>query len=69
MSEHDWTEVVGAFGVARQLGRHGVMLTYQGWGHGSYTTSPCVAGAVDRYLVDVAPPARGVRCPAVDPPA
>ncbi|MFI6261818.1 alpha/beta hydrolase [Micromonospora sp. NPDC051006] len=56
-----------ATSVARQLGRHGVLLTYQGWGHGSYTTSPCVAGAVDRYLVDVAPPARGLRCPAVDP--
>ncbi|MEV1329826.1 alpha/beta hydrolase [Micromonospora costi] len=58
-----------ATSVARQLGRHGVLLTYEGWGHGSYTTSPCMARAVDRYLLDVTVPARGARCPAVDPVA
>ncbi|MGC4877730.1 alpha/beta hydrolase [Micromonospora sp. DT43] len=56
-----------ATNVARQLGRHGVLLTYEGWGHGSYTTSPCVGRAVDAYLIDQVAPARGTRCPAVDP--
>ncbi|MGW3603186.1 MULTISPECIES: alpha/beta hydrolase [unclassified Micromonospora] len=58
-----------ATNVARQLGEHGVLLTYQGWGHGSYTTSPCVAGAVDRYLTSVVVPRPGTSCPAVDPSA
>ncbi|MEU1238937.1 alpha/beta hydrolase [Micromonospora parva] len=53
--------------VARQLGRHGALLTYQGWGHGSYSSSPCVARAVDAYLIDQAVPARGASCPAVEP--
>lgn len=60
-SGYDW-----ARNVARQLGRHGVLLTYQGWGHGSYTTSPCVGRAVDSYLIDAVVPARGTSCPAVD---
>ncbi|MFG1648621.1 alpha/beta hydrolase [Micromonospora sp. NPDC049275] len=55
-----------ATNVARQLGRHGVLLTYEGWGHGSYTTSPCVGRAVDAYLIDRVVPPRGTRCPAVD---
>ncbi|MET8229775.1 alpha/beta hydrolase [Micromonospora sp. NPDC005298] len=58
---------VWATNVARQLGRHGVLLTYHGWGHGSYSTSPCVARAVDSYLIDQVVPARGADCPAVDP--
>ncbi|MEV6285168.1 alpha/beta hydrolase [Kribbella sp. NPDC051770] len=53
--------------VARQFGRDGVLLTYRGWGHGSYTTSPCVEQAVDRYLVTLALPARGSACPSIPP--
>ncbi|MBM0274634.1 alpha/beta hydrolase [Micromonospora tarensis] len=53
--------------VARQLGRHGVLLTYHGWGHGSYSTSPCVQRAVDAYLLDQVVPARGAGCPAIEP--
>ncbi|MEO3772848.1 alpha/beta hydrolase [Micromonospora sp. B9E7] len=53
--------------VARQLGRHGVLLTYQGWGHGSYSTSPCVRQTVDAYLIDRVVPARDASCPAVEP--
>ncbi|MEU8287059.1 alpha/beta hydrolase [Micromonospora sp. NPDC048905] len=56
-----------ATNVARQLGRHGVLLTYAGWGHGSYTTSPCVERAVDAYLIHQVVPVRGATCPAVDP--
>ncbi|MET7861906.1 alpha/beta hydrolase [Micromonospora taraxaci] len=58
---------VWARNVARQLGRHGVLLTYQGWGHGSYTTSPCVQQIVDDYLIDRVVPARDASCPAVEP--
>ncbi|WP_433266305.1 alpha/beta hydrolase [Micromonospora vinacea] len=53
--------------VARQLGRHGALLTYQGWGHGSYSSSPCAERAVDSYLIDQVVPARGASCPAVEP--
>lgn len=60
-SGYEW-----ATNVARQLGRHGVLVTYEGSGHGSYTTSPCMEAVVDRYLVGGVAPARGTRCPAVD---
>lgn len=56
-----------ATNVAWQLGRQGVLLTYEGWGHGSYTTSPCVESAVDSYLVSLRLPARGDSCPAIPP--
>ncbi|MGA4731151.1 alpha/beta hydrolase [Micromonospora taraxaci] len=65
---HDLASGYGwARNVARQLGRHGVLLTYQGWGHGSYTTSPCVQQIVDDYLIDLVVPARDADCPAVEP--
>ncbi|MFC4020845.1 alpha/beta hydrolase [Micromonospora sp. GCM10011542] len=56
-----------ATNLARQLGEHGVLLTYEGWGHGGYTTSPCVQRAVDAYLIDGLVPARGTSCPAIEP--
>ncbi|MEU3937880.1 alpha/beta hydrolase [Streptomyces sp. NPDC029044] len=55
-----------AVSVARQLGRSGVLLTYEGHGHGSVTSGPCMENAVDRYLTDLALPPRGTRCPALD---
>jgi pimeloyl-ACP methyl ester carboxylesterase len=61
-SGYDW-----ARNVAGQLGRHGALLTYRGWGHGSYSSSPCVQRAVDSYLIDLMVPARGASCPAVEP--
>ena len=51
--------------VARQLGRHGVLLTFDGPGHGSYNRSLCVEKAVDAYLISLTVPARGTVCPAV----
>ncbi|MFF9274577.1 alpha/beta hydrolase [Streptomyces griseosporeus] len=54
-----------AVSVARQLGRSGVLLTYEGQGHGSVTSGPCMEDAVDGYLVGLAVPPRGTRCPAV----
>jgi pimeloyl-ACP methyl ester carboxylesterase len=53
--------------VARQLGRNGDLLTYEGWGHGSYTTSPCMQSAIDAYLVSRQVPKRGTSCAAVPP--
>ncbi|GAA2468218.1 alpha/beta hydrolase [Streptomyces macrosporus] len=60
VSSHDW-----AVRVARQLGDAGVLLTYEGWGHGAYGTGPCVTEAVDRYLVSRTLPAPGTTCPDV----
>ncbi|MBW0117004.1 alpha/beta hydrolase [Pseudonocardia abyssalis] len=41
----------------------GVLLTREGYGHGSYRASgPCVDTAVDRYLVDGTAPADGTVC-------
>lgn len=53
--------------VQRQLGKDGVLLTYDGWGHGSYTTSPCVQSTIDAYLIGRQVPKRGTSCPAVPP--
>lgn len=55
--------------VARQLGKAGVLLTYDGWGHGSYNTSPCMKAAIDSYLISQVVATRGSTCPAMDPPA
>ncbi|MFJ8885741.1 alpha/beta hydrolase [Streptomyces sp. NPDC102402] len=54
-----------AVSVARQFGRSGVLLTYEGQGHGSVTRGPCMERAVDGYLTDLDVPVRGSRCPAV----
>ncbi|MGV9275631.1 alpha/beta hydrolase [Streptomyces griseosporeus] len=54
-----------AVSVARQLGRSGVLLTYEGQGHGSVTSGPCMEDAVDGYLVGLAVPPRGTSCPAL----
>ncbi|NKI43022.1 alpha/beta hydrolase [Streptomyces sp. LD120] len=59
---YDW-----AASVTRQLGGRGVLLGYEGWGHGTYTSSPCARRAVDRYLLTRETPAPGTRCPAVEP--
>ncbi|WP_232323742.1 alpha/beta fold hydrolase [Catenuloplanes japonicus] len=48
--------------VAGQLGAEGVLVTYAGVQHGTYSR-PCVGALVDRYLVDLAVPARGTSCP------
>jgi pimeloyl-ACP methyl ester carboxylesterase len=43
------------------------LLTYDGWGHGQYFKSPCVADATDQYLISLKLPAKGTHCPAVPP--
>jgi pimeloyl-ACP methyl ester carboxylesterase len=50
--------------VARELGKHGRLLTYEGAGHGSYNRSACMRQAVDAYLVSLALPRPGAACPA-----
>jgi hypothetical protein len=55
--------------VAHQLGREGVLLTYEGWGHGVYGRSACVTGAIDRYLINRTFPTGGAHCPPVEPSA
>ena len=53
--------------VAGQLGPGARLLTYQGWGHVIYKTSPCVSAAVDKYLLTLTTPAAGTTCAAVAP--
>ncbi len=48
--------------VERQLGRNGVLVTYRGAGHGSYTRSDCMERTADRYLISLTVPARGTTC-------
>lgn len=54
-----------AVSVARQFGPSGALLTYEGQGHGSVTSGPCMENAVDDYLTDLTVPNRGTTCPAV----
>lgn len=61
------TGYAGATSVARQLGHQGVLLTYEGWGHGSYNSGPCTRQTVDDYLIALKVPARGTSCAAVPP--
>jgi pimeloyl-ACP methyl ester carboxylesterase len=55
-----------ATAVDRDL-RGGVLLTYDGWGHGVLDRSDCTRTAALRYLVDLTTPRRGTHCPAVPP--
>ncbi|MGW6279236.1 alpha/beta fold hydrolase [Kribbella sp. NPDC055071] len=57
----------GAQSVARQLAHNGSLLTYEGWGHGSYNKSPCIQATIDNYLITRQLPKRGTTCPAVPP--
>ncbi len=41
-----------------------VLLTRVGDGHTAYGYSSCIRSAVDRYLIDLTPPAAGTRCPS-----
>jgi len=63
-SRHDpATGLNWARSVERQLGRHGVLVTYQGAGHGAYTISDCMKRTADAYLVSLTVPPRGTTCP------
>ncbi|HEU5475607.1 MAG TPA: alpha/beta hydrolase [Actinophytocola sp.] len=58
---YEWTLAAARQSRAR-------LITYEGWGHTVYGFSPCVNAAVDAYLIDLQPPARGLRCPNLDEP-
>ncbi|WP_030439053.1 alpha/beta hydrolase [Actinoplanes subtropicus] len=63
-SRHDpATGLNWARSVERQLGRHGVLVTYEGAGHGAYTQSSCMKRKADDYLVSLEVPPRGATCP------
>jgi pimeloyl-ACP methyl ester carboxylesterase len=63
-SVHDVrTGYAWATNVARQLGPHGRLVTYEGSGHGAYGNTPCTTAVVDRYLIDLVVPPPGTRCP------
>ncbi|MEI5098305.1 alpha/beta hydrolase [Streptomyces sp. PmtG] len=53
--------------VADQLGDNAILHTYRGWGHGTYSSSPCAQKVIDDYLISLKVPAREASCPAVDP--
>ncbi|MBU2662400.1 alpha/beta hydrolase [Actinoplanes bogorensis] len=42
----------------------GHVLTWEGEGHTAYPNTPCIANAVDSYLIDLKVPQEGLRCPA-----
>ncbi len=56
-----------AVNAARQIGHEATLLTYEGWGHGIYGRGDCPTRAIDGYLISLATPAQGTRCPAVPP--
>ncbi|MFI1996600.1 alpha/beta hydrolase [Actinoplanes sp. NPDC020271] len=58
------TAYVWARHVAAELGRSGRLVTYEGWGHGSYLRNDCTKAVVDRYLIDLVVPPPGTSCPA-----
>jgi len=51
-----------ALDVARQLGRHGVLVIYEGTGHGSYGLSDCMRQIADRYLISLSVPPPDTTC-------
>jgi len=68
-SRHDpATAYTWARNVTRQLPR-GVLLTYDGWGHGVMDRSDCTRTATTRYLIDLKLPRPGTHCAAVPPNA
>ncbi|MFG2145594.1 alpha/beta hydrolase [Streptomyces sp. NPDC048696] len=53
--------------TARRLGK-GVVLTYEGEGHGGYTASRCVREHADAFLLDGTLPDEGTSCARQAPP-
>ncbi|MFK8911922.1 alpha/beta hydrolase [Streptomyces sp. YS-3] len=53
--------------TARRLGK-GVVLTYEGGGHGGYAASQCVRDVADAFLLDGVLPAAGTSCARETPP-
>jgi pimeloyl-ACP methyl ester carboxylesterase len=58
VTPYSWSQALAA-----QL-THGVLLTRVGDGHTGYGSSSCIRTQVDRYLITLAAPAPGTRCPS-----
>jgi hypothetical protein len=58
-TSHAWAE-----SLLKQGGKKAVLLTYEGWGHNTYTHSPCNKAAIDAYLLGKRTPEPGASCPA-----
>jgi len=56
------TPLVGAQRMADALAA-GLMVTWQGNGHGAYPRTPCITSAVQAFLVDGTLPRNGTVCP------
>ena len=52
--------------VAEQLGRNAVLHTYEGWGHGTYSSSPCAQEMIDPYPISLKVLPHDASCPAVE---
>jgi hypothetical protein len=50
-------QLAGMLGVGR-------VLTWEGEGHTAYPNTPCIARAVNDYLINLSVPKEGLRCPA-----
>ncbi|MHB9863561.1 alpha/beta hydrolase [Streptomyces sp. YIM S03343] len=61
------TSYAWARNVARQLGDRAALITYEGWGHGSFSDSSCTMNAIVTYLTEDTASARNTGCPAVEP--
>ncbi|WP_158675551.1 alpha/beta hydrolase [Nocardia stercoris] len=55
---YEWAAAVAAHTPRATL------LTYDGWGHGVYSRTPCTTAAGDAYLISGTVPAAGTHCPA-----
>ena len=58
------TPYAGAVSMAKVLGNGSALLTWEGSGHTAFTRSPCIDALVDEYLISLALPTDGTRCPA-----
>ncbi|MGW0773355.1 alpha/beta hydrolase [Streptomyces sp. NPDC002835] len=57
------TPYEGTEAMARALGEGvAAVVTYEGEGHGAYSSSPCVRKAVNTYLLEGEPPSDGTVC-------
>jgi pimeloyl-ACP methyl ester carboxylesterase len=56
------TPEAGTQRTARQLAS-GVLVSWEGGGHGALTQSPCATAAVQHFLVDAQVPTDGTACP------
>ena len=60
------TPYTWAVRIARQIPQ-ATLVTYDGWGHGVYSQSPCAREITDTYLISLQLPPRGTHCPALPP--